>query len=263
MYGATERNEINGELTVAGNEESKKGSMDWYVSLRDEEEKAFLKGSRENPEELASAGRIFLEFVRGFQRLGGIGKCVTVFGSARFKDGHRYYVLARKLGRRLAEEGFTVMTGGGPGIMEAANRGAKEGGGLSIGCNIQLPLEQKPNSYLDRFVEFEHFFVRKVMLVKYSHAFVVMPGGFGTLDEIFETITLMQTNKLEDFPIVAMGGDFWKKLGVFIQDTMLTEGTISPPDLELIHPTDSVERAIKIIKRGLEGHAQNRIAEAR
>jgi len=248
---------------VSANDGLKKNSMDWYVSLRDQEEKAFLEGSRENPQELASAGRIFLEFVRGFQRLGAIGTCVTVFGSARFKEGHRYYELARALGRRLAEEGFTVMTGGGPGIMEAANRGAKEGGGLSIGCNIQLPLEQKPNAYLDRFVEFEHFFVRKVMLVKYSRAFVVMPGGFGTLDEIFETITLMQTNKLEDFPIVAMGGDFWERLGDFIRNTLLTEGTISPPDLDLIHSTDSVDRAIKIIKRGLEDHVQDRSGETR
>lgn len=234
---------------MAENEESKKNSMDWYVSLRDEEEKAFLEGSRENPQELASAGRIFLEFVRGFQRLGEIGKCVTVFGSARFKEGHPYYALARQLGLRLAQEGFTVMTGGGPGIMEAANRGAKEGGGLSVGCNIQLPSEQRPNPYLDRFVEFEHFFVRKVMLVKYSRAFVVMPGGFGTLDEVFETITLMQTNKLEYFPIVAMGGDFWRKLGEFITSTLVKEGTISASDLALIHATDSIDRAMKIIKK--------------
>jgi uncharacterized protein (TIGR00730 family) len=248
---------------MAGNDELTKNSMDWYVSLRDQEEKAFLEGSRENPQELASAGRIFLEFVRGFQRLGGIGKCITVFGSARFKEGHRYYELARELGRKLAAEGFTVMTGGGPGIMEAANRGAKEGGGLSIGCNIQLPLEQKPNAYLDRFVEFEHFFVRKVMLVKYSRAFVVMPGGFGTLDEIFETITLMQTDKLEGFPVVAMGGDFWKQLGHFIRNTMLREGTISPRDLDLISATDSVDRAIKIIKRGLQRHVQSRPGKTR
>jgi uncharacterized protein (TIGR00730 family) len=233
------------------NEASKKDAMDWYVSLKDEEERAFLKGSRENPQELASAGRIFLEFVRGFQRLGEIGQCVTVFGSARFPEGHAYYELARQLGHRLAQEGFTVMTGGGPGIMEAANRGAREGGGLSVGCNIQLPSEQKPNPYLDRFVEFEHFFVRKVMLVKYSQAFVVMPGGFGTLDEVFETITLMQTKKLEYFPIVAMGGDFWKKLGDFIQRTLVAEGTISASDLEMIHATDSLDRAIKIIKKGL------------
>ena len=228
-----------------------KESSDWYGSIRDEEERAFLEGSRENPKELASAGRVFLEFVRGFQRLGEIGKCVTVFGSARFKEGHPYYEMARQLGLRLAREGFTVMTGGGPGIMEAANRGAKEGGGLSIGCNIKLPTEQSPNPYLDRFVEFEHFFVRKVMLVKYSQAFVVMPGGFGTLDEIFETITLMQTHKLEYFPIVAMGGAFWKKLGDFIRNTLVAEGTISPSDLELIHATDSLDRAMKIIRKGL------------
>jgi len=225
-------------------------TKDWFASPRDEEEKAFLKGSRERPEELASAGRIFLEFVRGFQRLGGIGRCVTVFGSARFKEGHPYYDLTRQLGYRLAQEGFTVMTGGGPGIMEAANRGAKEGGGFSIGCNVQLPIEQKQNPYLDRFVEFEHFFVRKVMLVKYSNAFVIMPGGFGTLDEVFETITLIQTNKLECFPIVAMVNSFWEKLRDFVQGTMLPEGTISPTDLSFIHLTDSVERTLEIIKQG-------------
>jgi len=191
-----------------------------------------------------------LEFVRGFQRLEGIGRCVTVFGSARFKEGHPYYDLTRQLGYRLAQEGFTVMTGGGPGIMEAANRGAREGGGFSIGCNVQLPIEQKQNPYLDRFVEFEHFFVRKVMLVKYSNAFVIMPGGFGTLDEVFETITLMQTNKLECFPIVAMVNSFWEKLRDFVQGTMLSEGTISPTDLNLIHLTDSVERTLEIIKQG-------------
>ena len=151
-----------------------------------DEEKQFLSGSRDNPRELATAGRVFLEFVRGFENLGGLGRCVTVFGSARFKEDHPYYELARALGRALAERGFAVMTGGGPGIMEAANRGAREGGGLSIGCNIELPMEQEPNPYLDRFVEFEYFFVRKVMLVKYSQAFVVMPGGLGTIDEVFE-----------------------------------------------------------------------------
>jgi uncharacterized protein (TIGR00730 family) len=228
---------------------------DWFESPRDEEEKAFLRGSRKHPEELASAGRIFLEFVRGFQKLGGIGRCVTVFGSARFKEGHPYYGLTRELGYRLAQEGFTVMTGGGPGIMEAANRGAKEAGGLSIGCNVQLPVEQKPNLYLDRFVEFEHFFVRKVMLVKYSNAFVVMPGGFGTLDEVFETVTLMQTNKLECFPVVAMVNSFWEKLRDFVQGTLLSEGTISPPDLSLIHLTDSVERTVEIIKQGFSNCA--------
>jgi uncharacterized protein (TIGR00730 family) len=220
------------------------------ASFREKNEKEFLKGTRKHPEELASAARVFLEFVRGFQALESLGSCVTVFGSARFTEEHRYYKLARQLGQKLAEEGFTVMTGGGPGIMEAANRGAKDGGGLSIGCNIELPREQKLNSYLDRFVEFEHFFVRKVMLVKYSQAFVVMPGGFGTLDEVFETLTLMQTNKIESFPVVAMGGEFWGALTEVIRDTMVTEGTIRASDLDLIHLTDSVDTAVEIIKRG-------------
>jgi len=228
----------------------KENSLDWLASFRDKNEKEFLKGTRDDPEELASAGRIFLEFVRGFQALGSLGPCVTVFGSARFAEGHRYYALARQLGKRLAEEGFTVMTGGGPGIMEAANRGAKDAGGLSIGCNIELPHEQKLNPYLDRFVEFEHFFVRKVMLVKYSQAFVVMPGGFGTLDEVFETLTLMQSNKIESFPIVAMGGEFWATIREFIRDSLVAEGTISASDLDLIALTDSVDRAIEIIRQG-------------
>jgi uncharacterized protein (TIGR00730 family) len=221
---------------------------DWLITLRDDEEKKFLKGSRKDPEELASAGRIFLEFVRGFQRLRSLGRSVTVFGSARFPEGHAYYESARQLGTRLAKEGFSVVTGGGPGIMEAANRGAKEGGGLSIGCNIQLPQEQRPNPYLDRFVEFEHFFVRKVMLVKYSRAFIVMPGGFGTLDEIFETATLMQTKKIDAFPIIAMCSDFWKSLGTFMEGTLIPNGTISAEDLDLIRVTDSIDNVIDIVR---------------
>lgn len=222
---------------------------DRYLAVqRDDEEKRFLKGSRTHPEELASAGRIFLEMIRGFQALEKIGRCVTVFGSARFQPEHGYYEMARKLGKRLAQEGFAVMTGGGPGIMEGANRGAKEGGGVSIGCNIILPKEQEPNPYLDRFVEFDHFFVRKVMLVKYSQAFVVFPGGFGTLDEVFETATLMQTGKVESFPIIAMGGDFWNPMGDFIRHALMKEGTISPSDLNLFHLTDSIEDAVSLIK---------------
>ena len=186
-------------------------------------EKLFLTGRRSREADLESAVKFFLEFLRGFESLDFEGPCVTVFGSARFEEGHPYYELARELGRSLAQAGFAVMTGGGPGVMEAANRGAKEAAGLSLGCNIELPVEQKPNPYLDKFIEFEHFFVRKVMLVKYSSAFVVMPGGFGTLDEAFEIITLMQTGKLESFPVVALGGDFWKNLGAFVQDTMLAD----------------------------------------
>jgi len=211
-------------------------------------EKLFLTGRRSREADLESAVKFFLEFLRGFESLDFEGPCVTVFGSARFKQGHPYYELARTLGRRLAEAGFAVMTGGGPGVMEAANRGAKEVGGLSLGCNIELPMEQKPNPYLDRFIEFEHFFVRKVMLVKYSSAFIVMPGGFGTLDEAFEVITLMQTGKLESFPVVALGGDFWKNLGGFVRETMIAEGTIGLKDLELIKLATTVEEAINCLK---------------
>ncbi|GAB4349764.1 MAG: hypothetical protein Kow0099_32980 [Candidatus Abyssubacteria bacterium] len=224
-------------------------SPEWLLSFDDKDEKRFLAGSRNRPEELASAARIFLEFVRGIRALEAVGPCVTVFGSARFPEGHRYYELARQLGQRLGEARFTVMTGGGPGIMEAANRGAKEAGGFSIGCNIDLPHEQRLNPYLDRFVEFEHFFVRKVMLVKYSFAFVVMPGGFGTLDEVFETLTLIQTNKIESFPVVAMGNEYWDALKEFLRDTLIAEGTISPTDLGLLHLTDSVDVAMDIIRR--------------
>jgi uncharacterized protein (TIGR00730 family) len=175
-------------------------------------------------------------------------KCITVFGSARFKEDHPYYRLARDLGRELANAGYGVMTGGGPGIMEAANRGAKEAGGLSLGCNIKLPHEQKPNPYLDQFIEFEHFFIRKVMLIKYSNAFVVMPGGFGTLDEAFEVVTLVQTGKLEEFPIIGMGGNFWEHLREFGRETMLHEGVIAEGDLDLIHRADNVDEAMRIIK---------------
>ncbi len=174
---------------------------------------------------------------------------MTVFGSARFEEDHRYYRLAREMGQRIARAGYTVMTGGGPGIMEAANRGARDVGGHSAGCNIRLPQEQEPNPYLDRFVEFDHFFVRKVMLVRYSKAFVVMPGGFGTLDEIFETATLIQTGKIEDFPIVAIGSDYWGHLAEFAQRAMIHNETISPEDLDLVSITDSLDQAIEIIQR--------------
>ena len=217
-------------------------------------EKAFLKGRRNREADLESAVSYFLEFLRGFESFDFEQPCVTVFGSARFDENHRYYQLARELGQALAGAGYGVMTGGGPGIMEAANRGAREAGGLSLGCNIELPHEQKPNPYLDKFIEFEHFFVRKVMLVKYSSAFVVMPGGFGTLDEAFEVITLVQTNKLDRFPVVSMGGrDFWGRLGDFMRDTMLPAGVISPEDVEFIHPAESAGEAIEIIRNSRVG----------
>jgi uncharacterized protein (TIGR00730 family) len=217
-------------------------------------EKLFLSGRRNRGEDLESAVRFFLEFLHGFESFEFDGPCVTVFGSARFPERHRYYELARELGRALAHSGYAVMTGGGPGIMEAANRGAKEGGGLSLGCNITLPMEQKPNRYLDKFIEFEHFFVRKLMLVKYSSAFVVMPGGFGTLDEAFEVITLAQNGKLERFPVVSMVKDFWDHLRRFISDTMLAEGTISNEDMDFIQGANTVEDAIRIIRGLSRGH---------
>jgi hypothetical protein len=211
-------------------------------------EKAFLSGRQNREQDLESAITFFLEFLRGFESFAMENKCITVFGSARFKEDHPYYRLARDLGRELANAGYGVMTGGGPGIMEAANRGAKEAGGLSLGCNIKLPHEQKPNPYLDQFIEFEHFFIRKVMLIKYSNAFVVMPGGFGTLDEAFEVVTLIQTGKLEEFPIIGMGGNFWEHLREFGRETMLHEGVIAEGDLDLIHRADNVDEAMRIIK---------------
>jgi len=224
----------------------------WPNASRSRADELLLSGRRAGRSELRSALGIFAEFIHGFRRLQGLAPCVTVFGSARFDEEHRYYRLAREIGERIARAGYTVMTGGGPGIMEAANRGAQSGGGRSVGCNIKLPEEQYPNSYLDTFVEFDHFFVRKVMLVKYSHAFVVMPGGFGTLDEIFETVTLIQTGKMKSFPIVAVGSDYWKDLRTFIRQTMVEEATISAGDLDLVTVTDSPEEAIELIQDGLQ-----------
>ncbi len=214
-------------------------------------EHAFLLGKRDRSADMESAIRVFLEFLDGFESLDFQGPCVTVFGSARFRPSHPYYRMARALGRQLAEAGFVVMTGGGPGIMEAANRGAHEGGGLSIGCNIHLPLEQKPNRYLDRFVEFDHFFVRKVMLVKYSTAFVVLPGGFGTLDEVFETLTLIQTRKIEQFPVILMGRPFWRHLRQFAIRSLVHERTIDPADIDLCKLTDSPSQAVDLIRQGI------------
>ena len=222
----------------------------WLYSVRRDPEEALLVGRRSRRAELASGVRIFREVLRGFRALHFVGPCVTVFGSARFEEDHRWYALARAMGSALARAGFSVVTGGGPGIMEAANRGAHEVGGFSVGCNIELPREQKPNPYLHRFVEFRYFFVRKIMLVKYSHAFVVMPGGFGTLDEVFETATLMQTGKLAGFPIVAMGRAYWAPLLRFVTEKMIREGTIDPEDLAFFHVTDDVDEAVQVVQKG-------------
>ena len=217
-------------------------------------EREFLEGPRSRLSELARVGRIATEFLRGFRTLHFVGPCVTVFGSARFGADHPYYDLGRRLGGELARAGFTVMTGGGPGIMEAANRGASEAGGRSIGCNIVLPKEQQPNPYVQRHLTFEHFFVRKVMLVKYSYAFVVLPGGFGTLDESFEVMTLIQTGKVQGFPVVVMGSDYWEGLLRFVEHEMIDEGTIAPGDLARFHVTDDPAEAVAHIREVVTDH---------
>src|SRR5579871_1635738 len=208
----------------------------------------FLHGPQPRGSELLHALRIFREFLYGFRALHFVGPCVTVFGSARFGEGHPHYALGRDVGARLARAGFTVMTGGGPGLMEAANRGAWEAGGRSVGCNIELPKEQKPNPYLHRWVTFRHFFVRKVMLVKYSYAFVALPGGFGTLDEVFETATLIQTHKMNDFPLVLVGAAFWEPLLAFLRERLVAAGTIDRADVALLAVTDSPATAVECIR---------------
>jgi len=218
-------------------------------------DEALLSRSDDLLQDFDRAFRMFHEFVTGCRALYDVGLAVTVFGSARFDEHHRYYRLARDLGRALAERKYAVVTGGGPGIMEAANRGAREGGGLSIGCNIILPHEQQPNPYLDRVVNFDYFFVRKVMLVKYSEAFVLMPGGYGTLDEIFETVTLVQTGKIRHFPIVAMGRDYWQGMLDFISDTMFREGAAAEGEVGGFLVTDSVAEAVDHIDQVVRGGA--------
>ena len=212
------------------------------------EEVPFLEGPRSRSFELWSALRIFLELIRGFRALHFVGPCVTVFGSARFTEKHPAYGLARSVGRALARAGFTVMTGGGPGLMEAANRGAKDVGGTSVGCNIALPQEQRPNRYLDRTLTFRYFLVRKLMLVKYSYAFIALPGGFGTLDELFEVATLVQSGKVRDYPIVLMGLDYWAPLIAQLRDKMAAEGAIDAGELACLTLTDSPEVAAALAR---------------
>lgn len=214
-------------------------------------EQVYLEGPKSRMYELSFAWRVFKQFINGFRILHFVGSCVTVFGSARFKEDHEYYGAAREMGRRIADLGLTTMTGGGPGIMEAANRGAYENNGYSVGCNIQLPFEQKPNKYMHKSITFEHFFVRKVLLIKYSYAFIIMPGGFGTMDEFFETLTLVQTKSINQFPIVLFGkeyyNDLWDYLGL-----MAERGTITPDDLKLVLLTDDIDEAIRHIKTYLD-----------
>lgn len=216
-------------------------------------EAQFLSGRHSWPKEVARLIRIGVEFFRGFSRLRNIGPAVTVFGSARFKEGHPYYELARQAGRALASHGFTVMTGGGPGVMEAASRGAKEAGGRTVGCHIIVPHEQRPNPFLDRVVTFYFFFARKVMLVKYSCAFVIFPGGMGTLDEMTEAITLIQTGKLYDFPVILMASDYWKGFHEWIEGTLIRHGAVRPEELSFVKTTDSAEEMSRIILDAIRG----------
>ena len=194
--------------------------------------------------------KIMGEFVNGFERMSQIGPCVSIFGSARTKPDHKYYKLATSIAQRIVENGYGVITGGGPGIMEAANKGAYQGEGTSVGLNIDLPFEQHDNPYIDsdKSLDFDYFFVRKVMFVKYSQGFVVMPGGFGTLDELFEAITLIQTHKIQKFPIILVGSDFWGGLMDWIKKTLLdTFQNISPGDIDLIHLVDTEDEIIEVL----------------
>src|SRR6185369_3607356 len=211
-------------------------------------DKKFFETERTLADEIRDSHKALSDLWQGVSAFEKIKNCVTVYGSARFKEGHPYYELARGMGKALAENNFTVMTGGGPGVMEAANRGAKEGGGASLGCNIVLPFEQHLNPYVDMKAEFEFFFTRKVILRKNSVGYVLMPGGFGTMDEIFEVLTLLQTGKLPSRPVVCMGRDYWQHMQRFLRDTMLASGTISATDLDLALVTDDPLEAVRYIQ---------------
>lgn len=207
----------------------------------------FLEGPQSRWKDLKYTLSVLFEFIKGFRALHFVGPCVTIFGSARFKEDHEYYRQARTLAAEIAQLGFTIMTGGGPGIMEAANRGAKEVGGRSVGCNIILPVEQRPNPYLDKWVTIKYFFIRKTLLIKYSYAFVVMPGGFGTLDEFYEAVTLVQTKKINMFPIIIFDKDFYSEI-LRHNIRMFEAGTISEEDKNLFLVTDSIPEAVAYIK---------------
>lgn len=213
----------------------------------------YLDGPQSRSFELAFAWKVFCQILSGDRALYFVGPCITVFGSARFKEDHPYYAVAREFGKRIAAMGFTVMTGGGPGTMEAANRGAFEHGGASVGCNIHLPMEQKPNKYMQKWITFDYFFIRKAMLLKYSYAFIVLPGGFGTLDELFNTLTLIQTRTITRFPVVLFGKSYYKPLLEMIQK-MIEEETISSQDLDLLLVTDDPDEAMNHIKSYISGN---------
>ncbi|HUQ96129.1 MAG TPA: TIGR00730 family Rossman fold protein, partial [Chitinophagaceae bacterium] len=194
---------------------------------------------------------VFTQFIKGFRTFHFVGPCISVFGSARFPETHPYYIAARAFGKRISELGFTTMTGGGPGLMEAANRGAYESGGMSVGCNIKLPFEQTANPYMHTWMLFEHFFVRKTLMVKYSYAFIIMPGGFGTMDELFETLTLVQTKTITGFPVVLFGKAFYEPL-LRVFHHMVAEGTIAKADLSLVLLTDDMDMAMEHIRKYIQ-----------
>lgn len=221
-------------------------------SKRLQNERIPFSNRRTVTEELLSLLRICLEFLKGMVSLHSIGPSITVFGSARFKEGHPYYELGKKTGKLIAQQGFTVMTGGGPGIMEAVNRGAKEAGGFSVGCNITIPHEQNPNPYLDRVITFYYFFARKVMMMKYAYGFVILPGGLGTLDELSEILELIQTGKNHDFPVVFMGKEHWKGFFDWIQNTLVLSGAVSRDSLNFIHLTDDPNEVMQILRESAQ-----------
>jgi len=223
------------------------------AARQDKSEIRFLQGRQSRWREFTFTLKVMAEFVKGFRTLHFVGPCVTIFGSARLGENHPDYQKTRELSAAIAKLGFTIMTGGGPGIMEAANRGAKDVGGRSVGVNIELPFEQKPNPYLDRTIDIRYFFVRKVLLLKYSYGFVIMPGGFGTLDEFFETVTLIQTKKIHQFPVVLMDQEYHEKLMAYI-DQMIAEGTVSPEDKKLFLYTDSIPMAVEHLRANTIDH---------
>lgn len=213
----------------------------------------FLEGPQSRWKDFKFTLKVAREFVKGFRSLHFTGPCICIYGSARFKEDHKYYKQAQELAGKIAQLGFSIMTGGGPGIMEAANRGAREVGGRSVGCNIELPFEQSGNPYLDNWVSIKYFFVRKTLLIKYSYAFIVMPGGFGTMDELFESLTLVQTGKLKAFPIIVFGKEFHQEIMNHVE-LLKREGTISPEDIDLITYTDDMEEVVEICKSVIASH---------
>ncbi len=200
--------------------------------------------------------RIVAELVEGFEAMAGLGPAVTIFGSARIKPGHPYYELCERIARLLSQSGYTVITGGGPGLMEAGNKGAREAGGESVGLNIELPMEQALNPYVTMSVDFRYFFLRKVMFVKYAQAFVIMPGGFGTLDELFEAVTLIQTNRIKPFPVILVGTQFWSGLINWIEDRLIADGMVSPSDPDIMTLVDEPEEVLQAIQQIQVDHGE-------